>query len=109
MKNETCWWSCHIPKEKLRELGARAIFPAKHSHPYPLAPEADKEGMELIFQADEGFETIVKFACDRDIVEVPWKHHRAISKGRFPKIGLGSKLSQALSSVKYRWYPDADK
>ena len=106
MKRGTFFWSCHIPKDKLKELGAIDILPAKHHYLYSFQPEADPDGMDWVFKAEPDFETLVKFACDKPIVEVSHRHHRAISRGRNPKIGSGSKLSEKITRLKWGWFSD---
>jgi hypothetical protein len=101
MKHDTYFWSCHISKEKLRQLGATDIHPAKFSYQYTFEPAADKDGKEFIFRAEPHFETVVKFACDVNIVKVSFKNHRSISKGRYPKIAPVSKLNNAVCLLKW--------
>jgi len=106
MKRGTYFWSCHISKDKLRELGATDILPAKHNYLQGFTPEADDKHMEWIYKAEPSFESFVKFACNREVVEVSHRHHRAISRGKFPKIGVGSKLQEKLAAVKFKMIPD---
>jgi hypothetical protein len=106
MNRGTFFWSCHIPKDKLKQMGAIDILPAKHHYLYGFQPEADPEGLEWVFKAEPDFETLVKFACDKGIVEVSHRHHRSIARGRNPKIGHGSKLSNRISNLKFTWNTD---
>ena len=108
MKRGTYFWSCHIPKDKLRELGATDILPAKHDWLQGFVPEPDKEGLEWVYKADPTFESFVKFACDRDIVQVSHRHHRAIARGKAPGIGNSSKLGGKISCVKWQLIKVAD-
>lgn len=96
----TYFWSCRIPKEKLRQLGAIHIYPAKCSHS-GLVPELNDKEHEFIFAADKEFPTILKFACDENVVTLSYKHHRSISKGRIPKIPLVSDLSNNIFNLKH--------
>ncbi len=101
MKHGTFFWSCHIPKDNLKNMGAIGILPAKHHYFYGFQPEADDNGMEWVFEAEPSFETLIKFAYDKGIVEVSHKHYRAIARGRYPGIGNSSKLNHQISNLKF--------